>query len=110
MVDSREADDKSVNMEKIGFTRAMDDVIAKSATPVTEVVTDQHSQIRALMSKYNVKGEYLYLLYTASYVYSLPSFNPSVCYAFQCMISSLTSSIIYSDYCAEILHHAIPGV
>ena len=103
MVDSREADDKSVNMEKIGFTRAIDDVIAKSATPVTEVVTDQHSQIRALMSKYNSNGEYLNLLHTAS-LYSLPSFIPSVCYAFQCMISLLTSSIIYSDYCAVILH------
>ena len=67
MVDSREADDKSVNMEKIGFTRAMDDVIAKSATPVTEVVTDQHTQVRALMSKSNINGEYLYLLYTALY-------------------------------------------
>ena len=109
MVDSREADDKSVNMEKIGFTRAIDDVIAKSATPVTEVVTDQHTQIRALMSKYNINGEYLYLLYTASYD-SLPSCNPSVCYAFQCMISSLTSSFIYFDYCADILYHAIPGV
>ena len=51
VVDSREADDKSVNMEKIGFTRALDDVITKCDQPVAEIVTDQHTQIRALMSE-----------------------------------------------------------
>ena len=54
VVDSREANDKSVNMEKLGFTRAMDDVISKSATPITEVVTDQHIQITAVMSEYMI--------------------------------------------------------
>ena len=63
MVDSREADDKSVNMEKIGFTRAIDDVIAKSATPVTEVVTDQHSQIRALMSSLSIISKASTIIY-----------------------------------------------
>ena len=51
VVDSREADDKSMNMEKNGFTRALDDVIAKCDQPVVEIVTDQHTQIRALMSE-----------------------------------------------------------
>ena len=43
VVDSRGANDKSVNME-IGFS--------KSATPITEVVIDQHIQIMAVMSEY----------------------------------------------------------
>ena len=52
VIDAREVDNKSVNMEKIGFVRAVDDVVSLCETPIAEIVTDQHSQIRALMSKY----------------------------------------------------------
>jgi hypothetical protein len=52
VVDSREANDKSVNMEKLGFIRAVDDLVSKSHKPVIEIVTDQHIQIKSLMSKY----------------------------------------------------------
>ena len=51
VIDSREANDKSVNMEKLGFTRAVDDLVAKSPQPVVEIVTDENSQIKCLMSK-----------------------------------------------------------
>ena len=51
-VDSREVDNKRVNMEKVSFIRAVDDVVSLCQTPIAEIVTDQHTQIRALMSKY----------------------------------------------------------
>ena len=52
VIDSREVDNKSVNMEKVSFIRAVDDVVSLCQTPIAEIVTDQHTQIRALMSKY----------------------------------------------------------
>lgn len=51
VIDSREANDKSVNMEKLGFTRAVDDLVRKSLQPLVEIVTDQHNQIKSLLSK-----------------------------------------------------------
>ena len=51
VIDSREVDNKSVNME-VSFIRAVDDVVSLCQTPIAEIVTDQNTQIRALMSKY----------------------------------------------------------
>ena len=51
VIDSREANAKSVNIEKLGFTRAVDDLVPKSLQPVVEIVTDENSQIKCLMSK-----------------------------------------------------------
>lgn len=47
----REVGKKSTNMEKAGFQRALEDV--RSSNNVTEVVTDAHLQIGALMSMLN---------------------------------------------------------
>ena len=49
-IDCRETERKSPNMEKLGFTRAMDEIM--STCKVIEVVTDGHPQIKAHMSKY----------------------------------------------------------
>lgn len=49
--DKREVGKKSTNMEKAGFQRALEDV--RSSNNVTEVVTDAHLQIGALMSMLN---------------------------------------------------------
>ena len=48
VVDVREANGKSPNMERIGFERALADVLQKAR--VKELVTDAHPQIKALMS------------------------------------------------------------
>ena len=49
VVDCREAELKSVNMEKIGFETVMEEV--RASVTVKEVVTDAHTQIKSLMSK-----------------------------------------------------------
>ena len=52
IVDVREVEGrKSANMERIGFERGMDSLLA-SEMNITEVVTDGHSEIGALFSKY----------------------------------------------------------
>lgn len=48
-LDKRELGKKSTNMEKAGFQRALEDV--RSSNNVTEVVTDAHLQIGALMKR-----------------------------------------------------------
>lgn len=48
-LDKREVGKKSTNMEKAGFQRALEDV--RSSNNVTEVVTDAHLQIGALMKR-----------------------------------------------------------
>ena len=53
IVDVREAAGKSNNMEKIGFVRGMDKLLA-SQMSIKEVVTDGHLGIAALMSKYKI--------------------------------------------------------
>ena len=50
VVDVREAGGKSNNMERIGFERGMDALLASEIT-LKEVVTDGHLEIAALMSK-----------------------------------------------------------
>ena len=50
VVDCRETDFKSTNMEKLGFIRAMDSVMKDRA--VKEVVTDANNQIKALLSRF----------------------------------------------------------
>ncbi|KAK0144638.1 hypothetical protein N1851_016980 [Merluccius polli] len=50
-VDKRETNRNSVIMEKVCFIRTMDTLIQE--IPVTEVVTDAHPQISALLSKEN---------------------------------------------------------
>lgn len=50
-LDKREVGKKRTNMEKAGFQRALEDV--RSSNNVTEVVTDAHLQIGALMSMLN---------------------------------------------------------
>ena len=62
VVDVREAQDKSVNMEKLGFQRAVADLVEKSPRPITEIVTDQHVQIKALMSVYFAQPLYVYII------------------------------------------------
>lgn len=51
-LDKRETEKKSVNLEKAGFLRCLQEIQDKGLT-VSEVVTDAHLQIGALMSKYN---------------------------------------------------------
>ena len=51
IVDVREAAGKSPNMERIGFEREMDKLLT-SAMCISEVVTDGHLEIGALMSKH----------------------------------------------------------
>ena len=51
VVDVREAAGKSSNMERMGFERGMDTLLA-SPMVVKEVVTDGHLEIAALMSKF----------------------------------------------------------
>ena len=53
VVDVREAAGKSNNMERIGFERGMDILLA-SPMVVKEVVTDGHLEIAALMSMYSL--------------------------------------------------------
>ncbi|XP_048728592.1 uncharacterized protein LOC125646390 [Ostrea edulis] len=48
-LDKRETGRKSTNLEKAGFQRALEDV--KQSNQVTEVVTDAHLQIGALMKR-----------------------------------------------------------
>ena len=50
VIDVREASGKSNNMERIGFQKGMDALLA-SPMIVKEVVTDGHLEIAALMSK-----------------------------------------------------------
>ena len=51
IVDVREVEGrKSVNMERIGFERGLDEIL-KSQMVIKEVVTDGHLEIGALMSK-----------------------------------------------------------
>lgn len=51
VVDVREAAGKSNNMERMGFERGMDTLLA-SPMVVKEVVTDGHLEIAALMSEF----------------------------------------------------------
>lgn len=51
IVDKREANLKSPNMEKIGLQRALKQLTDAKLT-VSELVTDAHPQIAAMMSKY----------------------------------------------------------
>lgn len=51
-LDKRETEKKSVNLEKAGFLRCLQEIQDKGLT-VSEVVTDAHLQIGAIMSKYN---------------------------------------------------------
>lgn len=51
-LDKRETEKKSVNLEKAGFLRCLQEIQDKGLT-VSEVVTDAHLQIGAMMSKYN---------------------------------------------------------
>lgn len=53
IVDKREANLKSPNMEKIGLQRALTQLTDAGLT-VSELVTDAHVQIAAMMSKCNV--------------------------------------------------------
>ena len=50
IVDKRETNLKSTNMERHGFKKAMEMLIAHGIN-IKEVVTDQHSGIIGLMSK-----------------------------------------------------------
>jgi hypothetical protein len=50
IVDVREAGEKSNNMDRIGFEKAMG-VLLESPIVAKEVVTDDHLEIAALMSK-----------------------------------------------------------
>lgn len=50
IVDCRETDLKSGNMEKLGFIRAMDSVLGSA--DICEIITDAHPQLKALLSKY----------------------------------------------------------
>ena len=49
VVETREVDLKSTNMEKVGLIAALDEVMEVAS--VSELVTDAHVQIRAMMSK-----------------------------------------------------------
>ena len=49
VVDCREANLKSGNMEKIGFERGIKSIVTEAT--IGEIVTDAHPQIKALMSK-----------------------------------------------------------
>ena len=51
IVNVREAAGKSTNMERIGFDRGMDKLLT-SAVCISEVVTDGHIEVGALMSKH----------------------------------------------------------
>ncbi|XP_078679335.1 uncharacterized protein LOC144914988 [Branchiostoma floridae x Branchiostoma belcheri] len=55
VVDKRETNRKSTTMEKEGFKRTMDRLLGERV-PITEVCTDAHPQISALMNQ--DKGEY----------------------------------------------------
>ena len=50
-MDKRETGKKSTNMEKACFLKAMED-LEENGVHVSEVVTDAHLQIGAVMSKY----------------------------------------------------------
>lgn len=52
-MDKRETGKKSTNMEKACFLKAMED-LEENGVHVSEVVTDAHLQIGAVMSKYLV--------------------------------------------------------
>lgn len=52
VVDKREVQAVSVNMEKLGFIKGLEGLQDKGVA-VTEVVTDAHSQITALLSKFS---------------------------------------------------------
>jgi hypothetical protein len=54
VVDCRETNGISVNMEKVGFRKALEQVTSKASFPVSEIVTDAHVQIRALMSMFSM--------------------------------------------------------
>ena len=57
-IDKRHVSGKSPNMEKLGFAQCLDGI--KQFATVTDVCTDQHSQITALMSKLtNTNKNYL---------------------------------------------------
>ena len=51
VVDKREVDKKSVNMERYGFIKTLEELREKGVT-VVEVVTDAHSQIIATVRKF----------------------------------------------------------
>ena len=52
VVDKREVQGISVNMEKCAFIKGLEGLQDKGVS-VTEVVTDAHSQITALLSKFS---------------------------------------------------------
>ena len=51
VIDKREVDGKSVNMEKLGARRAITEIL-DSGVVISEMVTDSHPQVISLMSKY----------------------------------------------------------
>ena len=50
VVDCRQTELKSVNMEKLGLITSLDNILEKAT--VSEIVTDAHVQIRALLSEF----------------------------------------------------------
>ena len=51
ILDKRETEGKSVNLEKAGFVRCLEEIQNKGLN-VSEIVTDAHLQIGVLMSKH----------------------------------------------------------
>lgn len=54
-LDKRQAAGKSGNLEKAGFLKSMN-MLAEQEVSVSEVVTDAHMQITAVMSKLSIRG------------------------------------------------------
>ena len=52
-LDKRETERKSANLEKVGFIRGIQEIQDKGLS-ITEIVTDAHLQIGAMMSKSQV--------------------------------------------------------
>ena len=72
IVDKREAELKSTNMEKIAFVRSLE-VLEKSDVKVEEIVTDAHPQIKAYISKkisLHVEDNFFLALYQKLFFYS----------------------------------------
>ena len=51
-LDKRETEGKSVNLEKAGFARCLEEIQDIKGLNVSEIVTDAHPQIDAMMSKH----------------------------------------------------------
>ena len=67
-IDKRHVSGKSPNMEKLGFVQCLDGI--KQYAIVTDVCTDQHSQITALMSelRYIKESDFKCLIKLKSFV------------------------------------------